>query len=441
MGADKKRKPEADDGKKAKKAQYHHPYLPAKPGEIKDGMRGILFTVNGLKDKQAIYEIKNLMTQYLATTATSADATEERKGDQEPTGAAPTVSSRLGAELGAMKTEGARYAGVQVLDTLVKGNYFVEVKAHDPRELVLRICADFCDSSAQSTRFMYRMIPIHTVCRAHVPTIKEKAKDALAQYTTHMKHGTADSADLPRKRFMVNTKVRNNTGLEASTEELKKSIAGELDSQLFSIDLQFPDVVVFVYALNSAALIGIGEDVTRLRSFNIHELATQGPMPAEEIDQKRSKRDASIAAKTKANGAGNAPEVPNEAAGAPPTDPSAAPVVEPSGQVTEPSATMPDSAALAVDPSAPCTHHPAPAGEPSTTATETPAAAAGSPIQGTDPSSPVTVPSAHPTESTNPPSTSDKEHFPGPSETCLRVSEDQADASTGAVTPVDHPAH
>jgi tRNA(Ser,Leu) C12 N-acetylase TAN1 len=335
-----------------------------------------------------------------------------------------------------MKTEGARYAGVQVLDTLVKGNYFVEVKDHDPRELVLRICADFCDSSAQSTRFMYRMIPIHTVCRAHVPTIKE-----LAQYTDHMKHGTADSADLPRKRFMVNTKVRNNTGLEASTEELKKSIAGEVDLQLFSIDLQFPDVVVFVYALNSAALIGIGEDVTRLRSFNIHELATQGPMPAEEIEQKRSKRDASIAAKTKANGAGNAPEGPNEAAGAPPTDPSAAPVVEPSDHVTEPSATVPDSADRAVDPSAPCTHLPAPVREPSTAATETPAAAAGSPIQGTDPSSPVTVPSAQPTESTNPPSTSDKEHFPGPSETCLRFSGDQADASTGAVTPVDHSAH
>lgn len=45
--------------------------------------------------------------------------------------------------------------------------------------------------------------------------------------------------------------------------------------------------------------------------------------------------DASIAAKTKANGTGNAPEVPNEAAGAPPADPSAAPVVEPSGQVTK----------------------------------------------------------------------------------------------------------
>eukprot|EP00667_Euglena_gracilis_P008859 EG_transcript_8989 len=278
-------------------------------------MQGILFTVNHLKAKAAMQEIKNLMGQYLSALGTAdnvASPTEEAQPAPEArTTATPvasdSVSSRLGAELAAMKQAGpgegrAKYAGVRVLEAPV-GGYFFVATAEDPRELVLRISKDFCSSRQSSTRFLYRLIPIQKVCRSHVPTIKAAAAEVWQRYAAVVQgRSTASEPTAEKIRYMISTKARSHTGLEGASNELKRDIAAAVTGDAFAVHLQAPDVVLFVYTLQSVTLIGVGEDVARLREFNVHELATKGPLTEAELAAKRVRKAASpVAAAAAAN--------------------------------------------------------------------------------------------------------------------------------------------
>eukprot|EP00668_Euglena_longa_P029502 GGOE01036853.1.p1 GENE.GGOE01036853.1~~GGOE01036853.1.p1 ORF type:complete len:387 (-),score=95.04 GGOE01036853.1:95-1183(-) len=311
MGGDK-RKSEGSEGQRGKKACFYAPG-PASRAEVKEGMQGILFTVNHLKAKAAIQEIKNLMGQYFSALATCEAAPPAPKEvppeGQEPTAATGSVSSRLGAELAAMKHGRAKYTGVRVLETPVGGNFFVAT-SEDPRELVLRISKDFCSSRQSSTRFIYKLIPCQRVCRPYVPTIKSAAAEVWQTYADGVRSRPSASDPARGKiRYMISTKARSNTGLEGAGDELKRDIAAAVNAEDFAVHLQAPDVVLFVHTLQSVTLIGVGEDVARLRDFNIHELATKGPLTEEELAAKRVRKAAAspLSSSTAPDSAAQAP--------------------------------------------------------------------------------------------------------------------------------------
>lgn len=142
-----------------------------------------------------------------------------------------------------------------------------ETAPWDPVETVQQVLKDLdsASTSAPSSRFVTRMIPIQATCFASVEEIGLTAKALVDKYLKDEMPST----------FAVNIKRRNCSS--ATRDEIINAVAGavlDLESHngAWKVDLKSPEFTIMVEVAKTLCGISIVRDVSSYRNFNLLEI-------------------------------------------------------------------------------------------------------------------------------------------------------------------------
>ncbi|KAL1474178.1 hypothetical protein MTO96_038172 [Rhipicephalus appendiculatus] len=88
-----------------------------------------------------------------------------------------SIEDDIAAELSELKESKDKVRRFQKVKTDVAGNFFVTTTVDDPGRLVTTIFEDLKAKHEQRSRFIQRLLPVQTTCKAHLDTYEEDGRD------------------------------------------------------------------------------------------------------------------------------------------------------------------------------------------------------------------------------------------------------------------------
>jgi len=238
------------------------------------GQRGFLCTTN-MNEKNAVKEAKNLLSEYGEDFEISTRSSSQPEEDISKDCHVVDVdkSSELNSKNAGIEDEMAeellQLRSVDVVskfysvDTGVPNVVFVTTKVCDPVGLAAKILEDIGQKKTQKSRFLLRMLPIQTVCKATL----EEMKIALARiYPADLKSGF--------NSFQIAYKARYNNTL--SRMEVLRELADLVmkENSFNSVNLTDPKFTIIVEVLKGHCCMGVVTNYKRYKKFNLIEVAS-----------------------------------------------------------------------------------------------------------------------------------------------------------------------
>lgn len=241
----------ANGGKKRKKGYYKNFQKKQKGGNIQPDMKGFLVTFEK-KEYDAARDCFNILNEY-AEKIWGPEGDVKEEGD---------IEDQLGEELEVLRNAEKKDRRFQKLRTDVAGNFFMRTTVEDPALLVTTILEDLKKTQQQKSRFILRLLPILSTCRAHLDSVKKTLETVLSDY----------SAGPEETRYLVVCRVRHNSEMKnaALTTEMVEVV--ERVKPRWVPDLKNPELVVMIDVLQGISCVSLLKDYYDYKKYNLFEL-------------------------------------------------------------------------------------------------------------------------------------------------------------------------
>lgn len=218
-------------------------------------LKGFLCSCNN-REKDCVRESYNLLNEYADKLY---KAHEEPKDDQEE-----DIDDSLAKEISDLKQDKSTERRFQVIESGAKNFLFIRTTLENPVELAEAIIKDIDATKTQKTRFLLRITPVETTCRANVIDIAN-AFGPLAQ-----KH-FVNSA----QTFCVLFNHRNNNNV--SKDEVVKVLASKVSElrEDHKVDLKGAKIAIVVEVIKGFAFLSIIPDYLQYKRYNLLSLCNQ----------------------------------------------------------------------------------------------------------------------------------------------------------------------
>jgi len=162
----------------------------------------------------------------------------------------------------------------QAVDTKTSNCIFIKTTLSHPDELVSHILNDVLDTGKTKARFILKIFPVLGTCRAVEDKIEKLVEELVADYFS----------DRPLGTFATIYKVRcNNLSRDVILPTVGRAVFKACPTS--KVNLANPDYVISVDVLNRFACIGIMKDFSKLKKYNLQELAKCEPKATETCEQ------------------------------------------------------------------------------------------------------------------------------------------------------------
>jgi tRNA acetyltransferase TAN1 len=238
----------------------------------------------------AVYETGCRGTVFVMCTLTNCDLIpcirlEKRKATQEADGNDSSKRARLEQhekalekeEDSATKLESCESSELkgEIRDTSAAAEIDIE-PPWDPLDTVQRVLKDLdsASTSAPSSRFVTRMVPIQATCFVSLEEIGLTAKALIQKYL----------ADKNPSTFAVAVKKRNCATVtrDQVIDAVARELVGTDDSSKWKVNLKSPDFTFQVEICKTLCGMSIVENSTKYRNFNLVEIREASQAQAEE---------------------------------------------------------------------------------------------------------------------------------------------------------------
>lgn len=237
------------------KKQYHNKNT-QKRTSLDVNLKGFLCSCNN-RERDCVRESYNILNKYAdilwppkpAEPATSSEAK-------------PDIEDDLQRELKELRSEKRDTKRFQVIDSGAKNFLFIKTTVEDPVKLAESIVQEISEKKDQETKFLLRLVPIETTCKAYVKDI-EKAFEPLCE-----KHFSAEA-----KSFSIVFNHRNNNSV--SRDEVIKAIAdmvaehGKSKNVEHKVDLKNAEVSIIIEIVRGFAFLGVVPDFIKYKKYNL----------------------------------------------------------------------------------------------------------------------------------------------------------------------------
>lgn len=222
--------------KRKKTKQYYVNQHKKNKGDHKTlqvGMKGYLCSCNN-REKECLREAYNLLNKYYDVIRTKTDKEEIKE----------EVEDELKAEIEVLKS--LTTARFQAIDSGAKNLIFVKANVENHEEIIELLVKDLKETKMAQTRYLLRIVPIETVCKATVEDIKNHIGPFLD------KHFIETS-----KTFGIIFNSRNNNSL--SKDEVIKQVAEMVHERNVAnkVNLLHAEISIIIEVIKGYALLSI----------------------------------------------------------------------------------------------------------------------------------------------------------------------------------------
>jgi len=265
-----------DQTKKGKKRKYggggwkrfHHPTKRGKTEvAFQEGMKGLLVTCNH-REVDTVRETYNLIREYVdrMEPVTGPKTVEDDEDDNDD------IEAAIRNEVQELSTpQEKKYRQVM---THCKNIIFVKVlDPVDPLDLTDKLFANIRDGYGKRSRYINRLTPILTTCKA----TSEEVEEAVSNLLDNWKDDTNS-----RTTYMVNVKIRNNSHLKTFPFIEAASTMVKEKKPLWKVNFDSPDITINIDILISVACISFLKDYYELKKYNVIEFASHVKKEKEE---------------------------------------------------------------------------------------------------------------------------------------------------------------
>lgn len=273
--ANKKRKFTAPGKKKFFNHQHKRQYL-------EPGFSGFMITCN-FREKECVRESYTLLNEYADNWPIDEQAPDadnqtndlveqsiqektEHSDDSDEDNDTEDISSQLENEIQdsikAKKRTGQRF---QQVDTGTPNCLFIKSTVNNPVGLTVRILRDLAETKIQKTRFLLRLLPVETVCRANVEDIKNAAGKLFDKYFLIGEPKTFS--------IIVNKRYNNNIDRMGIIRELADIVT--FKNVAHKVCLGNPQFTIIVEVIKGLCCLSVVPDYLQLKKYNLAELGAK----------------------------------------------------------------------------------------------------------------------------------------------------------------------
>lgn len=189
---------------------------------------------------------------------------KDEKESHEPTASDgdEDIADELFREIKTMKAEDKpSQRRFQVVESGAKNILFIRTTVDNPVEIVTTLMESIIESKQQKARYLLRLIPIETTCKANMDEIN-KAMSTLID-----KHFSGDT-----KTFAINFNHRNNHQINRDDviKEIAKAITAK-NSQ-HKVDLKNAELTVVVEIIRGICLLSVIPYYVKYKKYNLLQL-------------------------------------------------------------------------------------------------------------------------------------------------------------------------
>lgn len=151
------------------------------------------------------------------------------------------------------------------------------IQVDDPGRLTTAIFQDLKEKRSQRSRFVLRLLPVHTTCKAFMESIKKAVEMVLANF---------DDSTLPNRTFLVADKIRHNNNLQHNV--LLKEIVDVVKAAkpLWVGELKNPDLVLMLDVQQSICCVCLMPSYMDFKKYNLLELTKPAGTPQDATSMK-----------------------------------------------------------------------------------------------------------------------------------------------------------
>lgn len=259
------------------KPTWSNKNIKVKQYDLGNGDKGFLCSCNG-QEKQCIRECYNILNKYadmmFKETVSEENSHSSQAADQtsDPTNATD-LDEEFKEEIECLKKAGEMPKRFQVVTSGAKNLLFIRTTVEDPVALASAIIKEVQETKELQTRYLIRLVPIETTCKAYIDNIKRACIPLLDRHFN----------DNPRS-FSIVYNHRNNKNL--SKDEVIKTIADLIGDYKkgHTVNLNHADVSIIVEVIKGNVLLAVIPQYIQYKKFNLHSLC----------DQSNSKVDKSV---------------------------------------------------------------------------------------------------------------------------------------------------
>eukprot|EP00124_Ichthyophonus_hoferi_P004664 Ihof_evm2s542 gene=Ihof_evmTU2s542 len=236
-GGERKRVAQGDAGGKRKKNKSYYKNFAknGKRGAFTVGSRGVLVTCDHITSHKALAEAIDILTEYADKLYPVPDDVVAEEEEEE------SVADALKKEIENLKKEkndkAEKTPRISPLDMdRTRGVLFIQcAEPIDPEVLVLSIMKDCSETKQLRTRFIQRMIPVSTTCKANEGDIVKAARGVIAPYFHQPEQSNV--------KYAVWYRARNNEALDRLTIINALAVLAT-EGKEHKVDLTNPDLVI-----------------------------------------------------------------------------------------------------------------------------------------------------------------------------------------------------
>nr|CAH7741688.1 unnamed protein product [Callosobruchus chinensis] len=222
-------------------------------------LKGFLCSCNN-REKDCVREAYNLLNKYADKLYPPPPPVKDVQTEELST----DVADDLKKELEDLKSSAVEEKKFQVVESGARNFLFIRTTVDDPVLLAENIVKDIDATRMQQTKFLLRLIPIETTCKAYM-------KDIVSAFTPLVDKYFKDQTRL----FSVIYNHRNNDSLDR--EEIIKTIAEAVfKAGNNKVDLKTPEVSIVIEVIRGFALIGVVPGFFKYKKYNLIAIAEQG---------------------------------------------------------------------------------------------------------------------------------------------------------------------
>lgn len=189
---------------------------------------------------------------------------------QEETDSKQSIEDDLAAELNELKESKDKTRRFQKVKTAVTGNFFITTTVEDPGRLATAIFEDLKSKQEQRSRFVQRVLPVQTTCKAHLDTMRKTVETVVGAY---------DDQGSPQLGYLVAGKIRHNSSLQhnAMLQEIVEVVKSAKPQWMG--ELRKPDLVIMLDVLQDVCCISLMPRYLEFRKYNLLEVTKPQPKP------------------------------------------------------------------------------------------------------------------------------------------------------------------
>ncbi|XP_034482360.1 THUMP domain-containing protein 1 homolog [Drosophila innubila] len=259
-------------------------YQQSKKQVLQAGQRGFLATCN-MNEKACVRECYNLLNHYADELYGPEGQEPAKKQDPEVNTKEECSDSDSDLDAAVAKCKESfsqRKVRFQNVETGTTNCLFIRTQLEDPVGLGKHIVNDITVTGKAMSRFVLRLVPIETVCRANMPDITNAAGALFDKY--FLKEATTYGIIFNHR---YNQQIKRDHIIKELAELVNSKNIGN------KVDLQHAKKSIIVEVLRGWCLLSVIDNYLDCKKYNLSELANPGGQKTNGNDEDVAKPDES----------------------------------------------------------------------------------------------------------------------------------------------------